>query len=359
MKKNISDDPGSVFRFPQVLIWITSVFISILASIPKILRLHIYGKELAADLSIAFIFSLTVWFYNLSNLEKHDKGSDEAIFFSRRLGWSIFIGFCLMASLVMLHQQAFPQYHLQSMLLLYEFRGLTINLTIYLFLHLLYQAYLTRIYSVELERAKAANLNARFELLKQQVNPHFLFNSLSTLKSMVDMGDEHAGSFIVKLSDFYRHTFENKKNDLIPLYEELEILDAYIFLLEARFENGIRIEIVFSNAIRQTFIPPFTLQLLIENCIKHNIVSLEKPLFINIFENNGTITVRNQLQPKKKPELSTKRGIENINERYQMLTGQSITISKSDAHFSIEIPVINRPRSERNNHSLIPNKAKR
>lgn len=352
MKKNIPNDRGAVFRFPKSLIWITSIFISILASIPKILRLHIYGKELAADISIAFIFSLTVWFYNLSNLEKYDKRSDEAIFFSRRLAWSILIGLCLMALLVMLHQQAFPQYHLQSMLLLYEFRGLIINLTIYLFLHLLYQAHLTRIYSVELERVKAANINARFELLKQQVNPHFLFNSLSTLKSMVDMGDEHTSAFVVKLSDFYRHTFENKKDDLIPLYEELEILDAYIFLLEARFENGIRIKIVLSSGTRQTLIPPFTLQLLMENCIKHNIVSLEKPLAINIFEESGKIIIQNQLQPKKKPELSTKKGLQNINERYQMLTGKGITINSNASHFIIELPMIDGPRADRKNQTL-------
>lgn len=340
MKRFAIKEDINVFKVPPVLIWISSVFISILASIPKILRLHIYGKELAADLSIAFIFALTVWFYNKFSIPKYAAERVINNFFNRRLLWSILIGLCLMAMLVSLHQMAFPQYHFQSMMMLYEFRGVIINLTVYLFLHLLYQGHLTRIVSVELERTKAANLNARFELLKQQVNPHFLFNSLNTLKSMIEIGDKHAGDFIIKLSDFYRHTFENKKTDLIPLYEELEILDAYIFLLEARFENGINIQINLDDQVRKTFIPPFTLQLLMENCIKHNIVSLEKPLFIEIYREQDYLIVQNQLQLKKTPEFSTKKGLENIDERYLLLSGKNISIDQDLSCFSIKLPLI-------------------
>lgn len=340
MNKLTVTDSVHVFKVPARLIWISSVFISILASVPKILRLHIYGKELAADLFIAFIFSLAVWFYNSYNIPKYANEHKTENFFNLRLLWSLLIGLCLMLMLVMLNQLAFPQYHFQSMVLMYEFRGLIINLTVYLFLHLLYQGHLNRIVSVELERSKAANLSARFELLKQQVNPHFLFNSLSTLKSMVDMEDKHAGDFIVKLSDFYRHTFEHKKTDLIPLYEELEILDAYIFLLEARFENGINIRIDLDDRARQTFIPPFTLQLLMENCIKHNIVSLEKPLLIRIYAEKDHLVIQNQLQLKKNPELSTKKGLENIDQRYQHLVHKNMIIAQDDISFTVKLPVI-------------------
>src|SRR5262249_52278713 len=160
--------------------------------------------------------------------------------------------------------------------------GVLINLTFYMFIHLLHQSYLNQQVGVELERTTTANLWAQYELLKQQVNPHFLFNSLNTLKYMVESGDKQAVTFILKLSNFYRYTLESRKLDLIRLSDELEILDAYMYLLKARFEEGIDLSVEIDEQYMPSQIPPFTLQLLIENCIKHNIVSLDKPLHISL-----------------------------------------------------------------------------
>jgi LytS/YehU family sensor histidine kinase len=209
-----------------------------------------------------------------------------------------------------------------------------------MFLHLVYQGYQNQQVGVELERTKTDNLGAQYELLKQQVNPHFLFNSLNTLKYMVESQDPHAIDFILKLSDFYRYSLENRKQDLIKLTEELQILHAYLFLLKARFEEGINLSVNISEQQLKSLIPPFTLQLLVENCIKHNIVSVDRPLKICLYSETDSIVVENGVQTKRTPESSTGMGLENINERYLHLVHKEIGIQKTEKAFTIKLPVI-------------------
>jgi LytS/YehU family sensor histidine kinase len=157
---------------------------------------------------------------------------------------------------------------------------------------------------------------------------------------MVEIQDQHASDFIVKLSDFYRFTLEKRKMDIIPLAEELTILDAYMFLLKARFENGIQLSIDINPQHYKSYIPPFTLQLLMENCVKHNVISLERPLQIRLYSTADNIVMENRLQLKHIPEISTRTGLENINQRYLHLLNKEIVIEKEDAFFSIKLPLI-------------------
>jgi two-component system LytT family sensor kinase len=338
--QNELNTPKQVFKVSPRLIVFSSLFMGVLASIPKILQLHISIIELLVDSSIAFLFSLFVWYYNISRLPKYSSQRMTDSFFSRRLALSVLIGIMLMILLVGIHQLLFPRYQFKGMILMYQFRGILINLTIYMFLYLLYQSHRAQLIGIELERVKADNLGAQYELLKQQVNPHFLFNSLNTLKSMIEIGDEHAADFTIKLSDFYRFTLENRKSDVIALKEELEILTSYMFLLEARFEEGINLQCDISHAHRQSFIPPFTLQLLVENCIKHNVVSLEQPLLIRLYTDGDTLVMENNLQLKKNPEPSTKMGLENINQRYLHFQDKPIEIIENNQLFKVILPVI-------------------
>ncbi|WP_291042687.1 sensor histidine kinase [Dyadobacter sp. 50-39] len=209
-----------------------------------------------------------------------------------------------------------------------------------MFLHLLYQSYQTQLIGMELERVKSDQLGAQYELLKQQVNPHFLFNSLNTLKSMVEIGDPHSVDFILKLSDFYRFTLENRKQDVIPLSEELSILHAYMFLLKARFEDGIDLSDEIDITSVPIFIPPFTLQLLVENCIKHNVVSFEHPLKIRLYIKRDKLIIENKLQLKKTAQISTAMGLENINQRYLHLAQNQIEVEKSQHLFTVKLPLI-------------------
>lgn len=337
---------ASVFNVPARIIWFSAMFMGILASIPKILQLHTTIPEILVDCLVAFLFSLFVWYYNIYSLPKFSARRITTRFFSLRLLRSQLLGIVLMIILVIVTQFAFFGIKPVSMMLMYEFRGILINLTIYMFLHLLYQNYNNQLIGIELERSKADNLSAQYELLKQQVNPHFLFNSLNTLKSMVDMGDEHSSDFILKLSDFYRFTLENRKENLIPLKEELAILDAYMYLLKARFENGIQLETNISQAHLNSYAPPFTLQLLVENAIKHNVVSLEQPLHIRLYSNGDYLVIENAIAAKKNSEPSTQMGLENINQRYLHLLGKTISADAGNNFFKVTLPVI----YERTNH---------
>jgi two-component system LytT family sensor kinase len=336
----INTNNKKVFKVSARIIWFSSLFICVLASIPKIRQLHLTFIELFVDASVTFLFSLFVWYYNLFSLPKFSNQHITTGFFNRRLALSLVLGIVLMLLLVSGHQLLFSQYHFGQMMLMYQFRGTLINLTIYMFIHLLYQSHSTQQMSIELERTKADNLGAQYELLKQQVDPHFLFNSLSTLKSMIEINDPHSADFTLKLSDFYRFSLESRKMDLIPLTEELDILNAYMFLLKARFEDGICLSTELNDPHKRSYIPPFTLQLLIENCVKHNVVSLNKPLHIRLYSEGDTIVIENQLQLKKMPESSTRMGLENINQRYLHHLNKKIVVYTDDALFKVKLPVI-------------------
>ncbi len=321
------------------MIWGSALCIGILASIPKILRLHLEAGELLVDISIATFFTVAAWYYNLYSLPAYRVKAAPLQFFGARLFKSLGLGLLLMAALVMLNEWLVPKYHFRSMILMYEFRGLIINLTVYLFLHLLYQHHVNTLLQLEMEQVQSDKLSAQFELLKQQVNPHFLFNSLNTLKSMVEVQDPQAPHFIVMLSDFYRAALEKQQAPLIPVPTEVHTLEAYLHLLKYRFEEGIDVFINLCTAHQQSLIPPFTLQLLIENCIKHNIVSLEKPLYISIYSDGNHITVENRLQLKRSAAPTTRMGLANISQRYQHLLGEPIQVEQTEQSFLVKLPV--------------------
>ncbi len=328
------------FAISPQFIWISSLCIGVLASVPKLLRLGLSMHELSVDISIASLFSVAVWYFNIYQLPRRQYPAKPFGFFNWRLARTLLLGLPTILLVGSIHQWLFPYYHFRPMIAMYEFRGLVINLTIYLFLYLTYQEYLNQQVGTELEKVRADKLGAQLESLKQQVNPHFLFNSLNTLKSMVEMGDRNAPEFIVRLSDFYRFTLENRRKSLVLLTEELEILDAYIFLLKARFEAGINLELNLTTEHRNSLIPTFTLQLLTENCIKHNVISLEQTLYIRIFSEADHIVIANNIRPKRSVERSTRTGLDNINDRYRQLQENPVVILREAGEFIVKLPVI-------------------
>ena len=186
------------------------------------------------------------------------------------------------------------------------------------------------------------NLKARFEVLKQQVNPHFLFNALSTLRIMVREKDDRAEPFILKLSDLYRQLLGKNTAQTVTFDEELEFLQSYIFMLQARFESLLNIRIDTWPDIGLRKIPAFSLQLLVENCIKHNIVSSARPLYITICQQQADrIMIENNLQPKPAAEESSGIGLENLRKRYELLHVQDgVTIRRTETKFSVTLKLL-------------------
>jgi sensor histidine kinase YesM len=328
------------FKISPAIIWISSIFLGLLSSVPQIAERHFNIAEASVNAAITAAFALVMWYYNIYALPKSYKKYDNSAVFYSRLARSLVIGIVVMFGLAYLQQLILAHINFGPIALMIEVRGILINLIFYMFLHLVYQNYSNQQVNVALERTTADNLGAQYELLKQQINPHFLFNSLNTLKAMVETNDEHSVDFILKLSNFYRFTLESRKMDLIRLSEELEIVDAYNYLLKARFEDGF----IFTNSIdtkyRGTLIPPFTLQLLIENCIKHNVVSLQRPLHINLYIADDCIVLENPLQPKRTEEPSLGVGLQNINSRYAHLLDKQTEIIITDKTFKIKLPLI-------------------
>ncbi|AXY72837.1 histidine kinase [Paraflavitalea soli] len=328
------------FKVPHKIIWLSSLFLGILTSVPKIAEHHFNLYEAIVDSSVTFLFAVFIWYYNLLTIPAYSSRDLAHGFSLKRLVKGLFLGIGVMFILASIQQYLLSHLNFGPVMLMFEVRGILVNVTFYMFLHLLYQSYHNQQVGIELERTKSDNLAAQYELLKQQVNPHFLFNSLNTLKYMVESEDRHSVDFILKLSDFYRFTLESRKQDLIRLQEELDILSAYVFLLKARFEEGIDLSIDIDKQYYQSFIPPFTLQLLVENAIKHNIVSIDRPLKISLYTANDYIVVENGLQRKKTPEASMGLGLENINQRYLHFVNRKMEIHASETLFTIKLPII-------------------
>ena len=186
------------------------------------------------------------------------------------------------------------------------------------------------------------NLRTRFEVLKQQVNPHFLFNALGTLRIMIREKDDRAEQFILTLSDLYRQLLGKNTSQTVTLDEELDILRSYIYMLQARFESLLHIDIdIWPDSIARK-IPAFSLQLLVENCIKHNIISSAKPLYIKIFQQQeDSVLIENNLQTKPSADESSGIGLDNLRKRYELLqVRDGVTIQRTATKFSVTLQLL-------------------
>jgi len=192
----------------------------------------------------------------------------------------------------------------------------------------------------ETENLKRENLAAQLNALRTQVNPHFLFNNLNTLSSLIPEDPGQAVDFVQQLSKVYRHILEVKDEKSILLKDELEVLNAYTFLLKTRFDSNLQVNINIPQEKLQKKIVPLSLQILMENAIKHNIVSADKPLHIDVFTENGSLVVSNNLQMKKQINESTGIGLDNIRNRYKLLSDAAVRVTENETNFTVSIPLI-------------------
>lgn len=194
--------------------------------------------------------------------------------------------------------------------------------------------------SVENERLKAENLRSELETLKQQINPHFLFNVLSSLKAVIGTDLEKAREFVVRLSELYRYILDTRKEDLIALEQEWILLNHYLFMLKARFEDNLVIDMKLTQANLSGRIPPLSLIILMENCIKHNIISKEQPLHIAVsMQEEQFLVISNTLQPRQ-PEQTHGTGLKNLIQRYSFFTEKQIIIEQTKTAFTVKLPII-------------------
>ena len=191
------------------------------------------------------------------------------------------------------------------------------------------------------EELKNQQIRTQFEVLQNQMSPHFLFNSLNTLTTLINEDQEIATSFTEKLSEVYRYILQNKEKELVSLKEELEFVKAYIFLLQMRYPENLSVEFGISENHYSSSIAPLTLQMLVENAIKHNVISKAHPLHISIYVENGkSLVVKNNLKEKKSIGKSTKTGLKNIKKRYAYFGKDNVDVIVTHQSFMVAIPLL-------------------
>ena len=188
---------------------------------------------------------------------------------------------------------------------------------------------------IENEKLKQENLENQLVALKNQINPHFLFNSLNSLNSLI-RGNKEATMFVNKLSFMYRYILQSSDRNLVTLKEELKFLDSYIFLIKTRYRNRIEIEINISDDLCDQKVPPLALQLLVENAIKHNEISETNPLLVKIYFDSDYLCVENKIRLRSTFVDSTGKGLSNLNKRCLLLKDRKIEISDADGNFKVK-----------------------
>ena len=191
---------------------------------------------------------------------------------------------------------------------------------------------------LEAETLKKETTEAQYEALRKQINPHFLFNSFNVLSSIIETDEKLAVHFVEQLSKVYRYLLKTQDLKVVPLEEELDFIESYIFLLRIRFGDNLQFEKKILD--NEHNIPPSTLQLLIENAIKHNEVSKQNPLTIQLERSNGELIVKNNKNPKQRKEPSEMVGLSNIRKRYQLLGAIPPVIEDSEEQYLVKLSLI-------------------
>lgn len=214
------------------------------------------------------------------------------------------------------------------------FISLLITMGFYLFF---FVKWLT-IYRVNEERLKKESLELKFDVLRKQVDPHFLFNSLSVLSSLIETDKERALEFISQFSDIYRYVLSRNEQELVPLAEELGFARSFINL--NRIRHGSKLNVEWNVNDKSGYLIPLSLQLLLENCFKHNVISTQQPLFISIIREGNYLSVSNKRQPKPDSTASTGLGLDTIRKRYAYLSDIPVIVDYSDNLFTVKLPVL-------------------
>lgn len=191
---------------------------------------------------------------------------------------------------------------------------------------------------IENERLKQQNLQNELNALKNQIDPHFLFNSLNSLTSLI-RDNKTATQFVKKLSYMYRYILQSGDSDLVSIREELKYLDSYAYLMETRYRDRLHIDVHIGEDYLDRKVPPMALQLLVENAVKHNEISGSNPLTVNIFDKNGSLFVENVIRPRTNLADGTKNGLANLQKRYELLLKEKLVVRTTDNVFSVELPL--------------------
>jgi two-component system LytT family sensor kinase len=323
---------------------IISIGISLIASLPKFFKSEfINWSNISYSITYTFIFSTLCWFIILFSATKYKVAK-----FKNRVWYSLaLITIVILTSLI--YDTLFTNFTSNSFqiteikndkkIYIIILRGLVTS-GLYFFIIIYLKIFEEKQKALmEIEYLKQAQLQANITSLKEQLSPHFLFNTLNTLTTITN--DENVKEYVVELANVYRYVLQYQNKDLVTLKQEIDFVISYLFILKTRMENAIKIDIDINENVYQTKIPPLTIQILVENIIKHNIAATYKPLYLKIYDTNDReLIVQNNYQPKTMVATSTGIGLDNIAKRYNLLFQKEIEIIQSNGCFKVKLPII-------------------
>jgi two-component system, LytTR family, sensor kinase len=327
------------------IIWLGVIF-SIMVPALGILSRNgpaISPDQIPAIWTILSFFLALVWFMNYA-VYRHILYRYRVRFYLGALVLAVCDTVLVLFFFLLVRMELFPvssnQYSLGDISLLIRF-GFAISLVSviqYMFISLEQQERLRR----KNDRLRYENLVAELEGLKQQINPHFLFNSLGTLRAMIHEKDENAEQYVLRLSAVYRQYLTKRNHSTNTLSDELSFLDSYLYMLRFRYEDNFSLVVELEEDLGARRLPVFCLQLLVENCIKHNVLSTQKPLRVRVFEKEaGKITIENNRQPRHLETDSMGVGLENLRQRYKLLgMADAVKVEETETRYTISVSLL-------------------
>lgn len=343
----------------------SSLFITLVLNLPKLLALrkdgivarfwHFDGIELSVQTFFTFLYCLAIFYYNNERARiffqpSHPQGfapvhpwnsapprpqryrQKAALIAANLLLLAGFMAAGATIQNLFFRPGVFPGSG-------YGFRFTTSLLLVAIELRIFYLLRESREKDIENEHLRNAWLQSELTLLKGQLNPHFLFNSLSSLSAIVREDPRLAQKYISHLSKIFRYSLQQTSFDFVPLAEELQAVRSYAELLKMRYEDGLRLTMPSEAAVNGQRLLPMSLQLLVENALKHNRASAAEPLWIEISLEEGALRIRNNRQPLPFPEPGTGIGLSNLNERYRILLQRDISITATEKDFIVQLPL--------------------
>jgi two-component system LytT family sensor kinase len=314
-----------------------------------------YGKVVAAlNVSISLflfmcaVFSLHIWFFNylvVYFVRRLFPGLQSNL--RKRVITLVFL-ITLIVFLTSLFQSLFftvlsSGTNMPAFYVHYEDIGMNLlySLIIIFFLELIFYFRQWNRAFAEAAELKQKTTESQLESLRNQVSPHFLFNSLNSLSSLIPVSPAKAVSFVQNMAAVYRYLLQAEDKNLITVSEEVKFLQSYLHLLHTRFGSAMHCQIDLDTTGQQCLIPPFTLQLLVENAVKHNVVSAEHPLHIQLYNTTQRLVISNNIQKRTTPVPSTGIGLVNIISKYELLTQAEVEISETADEFIVSLPLLN------------------
>lgn len=341
IQKLIKEVPRAIFI--SVSIFLILILIRFLTGISIELN-----YDLWINFAYTFLYGFTLYFANAILFMKLDDIFDKERFNKKR----VFIGFAgsffvSIGAIFLLRVLEDVVIEGESLKVFFEnekFSNYLVAIVITFFVTLAFHAfYFYKAYQesrLKEQKIIAGTANAKFESLKNQIDPHFLFNSLNVLSSLIEENPDNAQQFTTSLSKIYRYVLEQKDKELVTVAEELAFAKTYMNLLKMRFENSITYEIPTSFDNPEAKVVPLSLQLLLENTIKHNVVSENKPLNIKIYIKDNFLVVENNLQKKEVLQDRKGVGLQNIVSRYAILSERKVLIDENKETFAVYLPIL-------------------